>query len=85
MNREAGKGSKQRPFSVSRDKFDSNWERTFSKPVRLENPLNQEVWYCDNFNETHSVDGVEYIKVYKIDNPKRTNLMRKSALQKISR
>lgn len=81
MNREAGKGSKPRPYSISRDKFASNWNSTFNKPVKLENPLNQEIWHCNNFNDTTLVDGIEYIKVYKIDNPNRTNLMRKSALK----
>lgn len=83
MNREAGKGSKARPYSVSRDRFNSNWDATFSKPVKLENPLNQEIWYCNNFNETFEVDGVDYIRVYKPNTPNRTNLMRKSALQKV--
>lgn len=84
MNREAGKGSKSRPFSVSRSTFNSNWEKTFNKPVKLENPLNQEIWYCNDFNETRSVDGIEYVMVYKKDTPHRTNLMRKTALQKVA-
>lgn len=84
MNREAGKGSKSRPYSVSRERFNSNWEATFRRPVRLENPLNQEIWYCEDFNDTHTVDGVEYVRVYKQSTPARTNLMRKSALQKVA-
>lgn len=51
-------------------------------PVRLENPLNQEIWYCNDFNDIHLVDGVEYVRVFRKDTPNRTNLMRKSALQK---
>ena len=27
----SGKGSKPRPFSVERDKFESNWDKIFSK------------------------------------------------------
>jgi|DEB0MinimDraft_6_1074348.scaffolds.fasta_scaffold86645_2 hypothetical protein len=37
-----GKGSKQRPLSVSKDKFDSNWDSIFGKKletkVRKETP-----------------------------------------------
>lgn len=29
MSREAGKGSKSRPFSVTQDEFASNWDRIF--------------------------------------------------------
>lgn len=53
-------------------------------PVKLENPLNQEVWYCNDVNDIHLVDGVEYVRVFRKDTPYRTNLMRKSALQKVS-
>lgn len=79
-----GKGSKPRPFSVAGDKFRNNWERTFKKTVKLENPLNQEIWYCDDFSQITSVDGIDYIKVYKKETPQRTNLMRKSALNKVT-
>lgn len=84
MKREAGKGSKPRPFSVSGDAFRNNWERTFNKPVKLENPLNHEVWLCNDYNDITSVDGVEYVKVYKQENPNRLNLMRKSVLNRVS-
>jgi hypothetical protein len=30
-----GKGSKQRPLSVSKDKFDSNWDSIFGKKVEI--------------------------------------------------
>lgn len=79
-----GKGSKPRPYSVTSERFHSNWERTFKKTIKLENPLNQEVWYCDDFSQVTSVDGVDYIKVYKKETPKRINLMRKSALNKVA-
>lgn len=52
-------------------------------PVKLENPLNQDNWYCNDLSEVYSVDGIDYIKVFKKDTPHRTNLMRKSALQKV--
>lgn len=83
MTREAGKGSKSRPYSVSKEHFNRNWENTFRKPIKLENPLNQEVWYCEDYTDVHTVDGVEYIKVYKQSTPARMNLMRKTALQKV--
>ena len=86
MKREAGKGSKSRPFSISQNAYRNNWDRTFNNsgaPVRLENPLNHEVWYCNNYNDTYTVEGVDYVRVYKQDAPERTNLMRKSALQRI--
>lgn len=57
---------------------------TIKPPVKLENPLNQDVWYCNDFNDTYSVDGVEYVRVYKKETPARTNLMRKTALQKVA-
>lgn len=83
MNREAGKGSKARPFTITRDAFNSNWDKTFKKPVKLENPLNQEIWYCNDFNDVHSVDGIEYVRVYKLSSPERINLMRKTALNRL--
>jgi hypothetical protein len=82
MTREAGKGSKSRPFTVSQNVFKANWDNTFKKTVKLQNPLNKEVWWCDNVNETRSVDGVDYITVYKKETPTRTHLMRKTALSK---
>lgn len=85
MNREAGKGSKARPFTVTKDTYSNNWERTFGKkPVKLENPLNQEVWYCNDMNDVTSIDGVDYIRVYKVDSPKRTFLMRKTSLNRVN-
>jgi hypothetical protein len=86
MNREAGKGSSPRPFGVSRNEFDNNWNRTFgkSKPktVKLVNPLNQEEWLCENYHASEFIDGVEYVRVHKFDNA-RSFLMRKDALKKI--
>ena len=83
MSREAGKGSKARPFSVNLKKFDSNWDNTFKKkkPVKLTNPLNQDVWFCEDFEDVRNVDGIEYVTVYKEETPDRTHLMRKDALR----
>lgn len=54
------------------------------KPVKLVNPLNQEQWLCDDFSNVRTVEGVEYVTVYKPDNSNRTHLMRKEALRKLS-
>lgn len=54
------------------------------KPVKLVNPLNQESWMCLDYNKTQSVDGVEYIIVFKPENTQRQHLMRKDALRKIT-
>ncbi len=45
MSREAGKGSKSRPFSVTQDEFASNWDRIFSKK-------NEEADTTDQTNES---------------------------------
>lgn len=95
MSREAGKGSKPRPFSVNRNTFESNWDRIFgdkmkiatkpktTKPVtvKLVNPLNQEEWLCEDYNRVEYIDGVEYVRVKKLEN-NRSFLMRKDALRK---
>lgn len=86
MASEAGKGSKPRPYSITKDQFSNNWDLIFmnKKPVKLVNPLNQEVWFCNDYSNVKLVEDVEYITVYKPDNPKRTHLMRKEALRKYS-
>jgi len=83
MSREAGKGSKARPFSVNLKEFDSNWDNIFKKkkPVKLVNPLNHEIWFCEDYGNVRNVDGVEYVTVYKGETPDRTHLMRKDALR----
>lgn len=67
-----------------RTRYSENFQTTIRSPVKLENPLNQDIWYCEDFNDTYSVDGIEYVRVYKKDTPNRTNLMRKTALQKVA-
>jgi len=52
-------------------------------PVTLLNPLNSEIWVCDDYTKVQSIDGVDYITVYKKDNNRRF-LMRRDALKKIS-
>ena len=95
MNREAGKGSRPRPFAVSQKEFGDNWDRIFgakmktvtktrAKPVRLVNPLNQEEWICEDFNKIEYIDGVEYVRVKKLENTARSFLMRKDALRKVN-
>ena len=51
------------------------------RPVQLFNPLNSEMWYCNDFSDTKDIDGVAYVTVYKQENDKRTFLMRKDALR----
>jgi hypothetical protein len=87
MVREAGKGSKPRPYSVNQDTFSNNWNLIFGdgmkkQPIKLINPLNKETWLCDDFSNVKLVDGVEYVTVHKPDTPSRTHLMRKDALRK---
>jgi hypothetical protein len=57
-------------------------KKNLQKPVKLTNPLNQENWWCQDYNKIHSVDGVDYIFVYKPENIQRQHLMRKDALRK---
>lgn len=54
------------------------------KTFRLINPLNQEEWFCENYDDVKVVDGVEYVKVHKIETPFRTHFMRKEALRKVT-
>ena len=50
-------------------------------PVTLVNPVSQEEWICENFNDIRFIDGIEYLKVRK-PVMQRTVLMRKDALRK---
>lgn len=51
------------------------------KLVTLTNPLNSEVWFCEDFNKVKNIDGVPYVTVFKLENSNRTFLMRKDALR----
>lgn len=53
-------------------------------PIKLVNPLNQEIWMCLDYNKVQVVDSVEYIKVFKPENTTRQHLMRKDALRKVA-
>ena len=50
-------------------------------PLRLVNPLNSEEWFCKDYTDVKTIDGIDYIKVYKPEQP-RVLLMRKDALRK---
>jgi hypothetical protein len=54
------------------------------RPVKLTNPLNQEQWLCDEYDKPVTIEGVNYVKVYKPETPNRTHLMRKDALRKLT-
>lgn len=51
------------------------------KIVILVNPVNNENWYCNDYNNIKLIDGEEFITVYKRDSSHRTFLMKKSALK----
>ena len=60
-----------------------NIMKVVKKPyfVTLINPVNSEEWICENYNDTHFIDAVEYVKVRK-STMQRTVLMRKDVLRK---
>lgn len=84
-SKEAGKGSKQRPLSITRKQFSNNWDKIFtsSTPGKYKNTVDQEVWLCENFFDITSIDGVEYVKVFKEELPNRRLLIRKDTLKKV--
>lgn len=51
--------------------------------VKLVNPVNNEVWFCNDYHNVTLVEGVEFIRVFKEEYPHRTHLIRKDALRKI--
>lgn len=68
-SREAGKGSKPRPFSVSQEEFDNNWDNIFKKSKvnlpeyqlnkstgEVEVLENEEMWAQRVIDEESSVD-----------------------------
>jgi hypothetical protein len=68
-SREAGKGSKPRPFSVSQEEFDNNWDNIFKKSKvnlpeyqlnkstgEVEVLENEETWAQRVIDEESSVD-----------------------------
>lgn len=54
------------------------------KTVRLVNPLSQEEWFCEDYNNTTEVEGVAFVRVYKPNNPDRKFLMKRDALRKVT-
>ena len=62
----------------------SNRQRpTQAKARLLKNHLTGEVWYCENYNHTKNIDGVEFITVCKQPG-ERTFLMAKNSLSPYS-
>ena len=41
-NREAGKGSKPRPFSVSQKEYDERWDAIFGRDVKIDEKVKNE-------------------------------------------
>lgn len=52
------------------------------KTVFFENMLNKEKFYCTNVKDVRTIDGIEYIRVFKYGT-QRDCLMRKDSLRKI--
>lgn len=52
------------------------------KTVFFENMLNKEKFYCNDPKDIRTIDGVEYLRVFKM-NTQRDFLMRKDSLRKI--
>jgi hypothetical protein len=51
--------------------------------VKLVNPVNNEVWFCNDYHNVTIVEGVEFVRVFKEEYPQRVHLIRKDALRKI--
>lgn len=54
------------------------------KPIKLLNPVTNDIWYCENITRTKEIDGVQYVSVYR-QNPRQTHLMRKDALKRLNK
>lgn len=52
------------------------------KPIFLKNLLSNEVWICEDYTKVKIVGGVEFIEVYKPENPRKF-LMNKASLTKV--
>ena len=61
--------------------FNKRFQAKQPKMVVLVNPVNNEVWCCDDYEKIKSIDGEDFIMVYKNENPNRTFFMKKSALK----
>ena len=62
-----------------------NKKVSIPKLVLLYNPMNNESWCCDDYDNVKNIDGEEFITVYKPENTKRTFLMKKNALKLLDR
>lgn len=51
------------------------------KVTVLINPLNSEQWFCEDYSTVKTIDGINYVTVYRPENMSRTFLMRKDALK----
>jgi hypothetical protein len=56
MNREAGKGSTPRPYSVDKDTFDNNWDKVFSKKKKEDNTGVEKNEYQDILSTEDCID-----------------------------
>ena len=52
------------------------------KTVYFENVLNREKFYCSNVNDVRIIDGIEYLRVFKIGT-QRDCLIKKDTLKKV--
>jgi hypothetical protein len=47
MNREAGKGSKPRPYSISQEEYDKRWDAIFGRDLTVDNTDTEKNTYQD--------------------------------------
>lgn len=52
------------------------------KTVYFENVLNKEKFYCTNIKDVRTIDGVEYLRVFRMGT-QRDCLIKKDSLKKI--
>lgn len=53
------------------------------KKVFFENIYNKEKFYCHNLNDIRTIDGIEYIRVFR-NGTQRDVLVRKDSLKKVT-
>ena len=56
--------------------------KTKIKPVRLKNILSNEIWICEDYTKTRTVDGVDFIQVHRESNVQATYWINKHSLAK---
>jgi hypothetical protein len=52
------------------------------KTVVFKNRRSNEKFVCDNVRDVRVIEGIEYLQVHRLDNP-RNFLMRRDALEKV--